>query len=170
MIRKNNELTLTTPEGVLEAIGAKDFRSISKKQLLEFCSQIPNMDPKVALACIEQFPKFADSCRYIIDSFERSLNTVLQDDQLAQSSSIQAYQAALESLQERAKDPTLSIEESRQLAMDMVDIGDKIYMLYKDHQAFADSLHKRHCVMLMTVVLALGSVIGLKLLGNKNEG
>lgn len=36
MIRKNNELTLTTPEGVLEAIGAKDFRSISKKQLLKF--------------------------------------------------------------------------------------------------------------------------------------
>mgnify|MGYP004453393177 FL=1 len=167
MTRKNNELTLTTPEGVLEAIGAKDFRSISKKQLLEFCSQIPNMDPKVALACIEQFPKFADSCRYIIDSFERSLNTVLQDDQLAQSSSIQAYQAALESLQERAKDPALSIEESRQLAMDMVDIGDKIYMLYKDHQAFADSLHKRHCVMLVTVVLALGSAIGIKFLENK---
>lgn len=166
MWKNNAALDLTTPEGVLQAIGAKDFRSINKKQLIEFCSQLPNMDPKVALACIEQFPKFADSCKYIIDSLERSLDTVLQDDQLAQNPSVQAYQSAIASLQERAKDTSLSLDESRQLAMDIVAIGDKIRDLYKDHQAFADSLHKRQCTMLITIVLTLASLLGLKFLGN----
>ena len=41
MFKKKNEIiTLESPEAVLQAIGAKDFRSISKKQIIEFVSQL----------------------------------------------------------------------------------------------------------------------------------
>lgn len=51
--------TLTSEEEVLRRIGAKDFRSLNKKAIIEFVSSIDQMDPQVALAIIEKFPEIA---------------------------------------------------------------------------------------------------------------
>lgn len=50
---------LSSEEEVLRRIGAKDFRSLNKKAIIEFVSSIDQMDPQVALAIIEKFPEIA---------------------------------------------------------------------------------------------------------------
>ena len=54
-MRKNE---LMSENDVKSMLGISDFRSISKDQIIQFVSSIPDMDKEVAIKCIEQFPEF----------------------------------------------------------------------------------------------------------------
>lgn len=49
-----------TEEKVKKLLGVKDFRSVNKKQLIRFVSNLHRMNKDVAIACANQFPKFSD--------------------------------------------------------------------------------------------------------------
>lgn len=47
---------LLTEQEVKEKLGITDFRHLSKSQVIEFVSSIPNMQKDVAIACINANP------------------------------------------------------------------------------------------------------------------
>lgn len=53
-------------EKVLKKLGIKNFRHLSKDKVVEFISMIPDMDPEVAKAAINQFPEFANTMKSIV--------------------------------------------------------------------------------------------------------
>lgn len=121
----------------------------------------------VAIPCINQFPKFVDNAKNIIDALERFIHYTLENDQESEDAVIKTYQEAIEVLKERASDPNISLEEARQLALDITDIADKIATLHKNKQEFAMSLHNKYYAVLMTIVVSSSALLGVKLLGKK---
>lgn len=57
---KNSKKPLNEQK-VLDKLGIDDFRHLSKEKVIEFVSLVPNMEPEVAKAAIEQFPEFSSS-------------------------------------------------------------------------------------------------------------
>lgn len=84
-MKKAPQMLMSESE-VLKKLGAKDFRSLSKKNVIEFISlaSLDKIDPKVATAIIDQFPnvlrmagdlanKQVESFRIAIDSEDKSV-------------------------------------------------------------------------------------------------
>ena len=49
---------LMTEKDVLAKLGVKDFRSISKENIINFASMLQEMEPEVAIKALEQVPEF----------------------------------------------------------------------------------------------------------------
>ena len=49
---------LMTEKDVLAKLGVKDFRSISKENIINFASMLQEMKPEVAMKALEQVPEF----------------------------------------------------------------------------------------------------------------
>ena len=51
---------LMTEKDVLAKLGVKDFRSISKENIINFASMLQEMEPEVAMKALEQVPEFGE--------------------------------------------------------------------------------------------------------------
>lgn len=96
---------LTTPEMILEKIGAKDFRSINKEQIIAFATNLPNMDSDVAKECIKQFPNFKDYATQIVNHYYDLCNTTIEN---ANKHSIEKISLIIDDLRYELKKDNIS--------------------------------------------------------------
>lgn len=62
---------LLTEKEVLEKLNIPDFRHMNKDSLIEFVSNMSEMDPQVALKALEQFPDFAKHLTEIVKDYTK---------------------------------------------------------------------------------------------------
>lgn len=158
---------LLTPADVLQEIGAKDFRSISKKQLMGFVSSIPNMSKEVAIKCIEQFPEYKNHAKNMLEGLTRSFDRAVQANEISAKETIESYRSILNSLQEQLKSKDLSIQEMHEINEQMVEIADKIAAVHKNDQEFLHSLYKYPAMIALVGMLSGAAMLGVKAIKNK---
>lgn len=151
---------MNTEEDVLRALKAKDFRSINKKQLMEFVSNIPNMDKEVAIHCIEQFPNFKEYTNLMVDHFYALCQSAVTDDGKA---GIDAYRAILDDLRELMKDKNISEEERRYVIEQMVEIGEHIENAEKDKRHFKETVLKVAGAIAVVAIGVGGTILGISI-------
>lgn len=66
-----------TEEAVKRALKIDSFRNISKDKVMQFASMIPYMDKDVAIAIINQFPRFADFGQTMVSSYMQICDNIL---------------------------------------------------------------------------------------------
>ena len=118
-----NKYKLTTEQDVLDALGAKDFRSISKQQLMSFTSQLHMMDPEVAKAAIAQFPEFKDASLQIVTQLHDLCEKAIVTDNNA---AIEAYQKILDNLETELHKPFLSKKRKDEIVEQMIAVSQNI--------------------------------------------
>lgn len=153
---------LLTPQDVLGRIGAEDFRSISKEQLISFVSSLPDMDSEVAFKCIEQFPEFKscakDMVGYLNDTCSKAMSN--QKDNL--NKVIDGYQKTIDALNKRLEKPELTLEEEQYIAETIITLGQHMGDLLKEHASFL-----KHLINVVAGVSAFVIGIAAALLGLK---
>ena len=156
------EKTLDTEQSVLNRIGAKNFRSISKEQIISFVTAIPEMDKEVAIKCVEQFPKFADSAVQMIQQLNNACDAIVQENGKKVDKTIDSYRLVLDTLSEQLKEPKIRKKEKEKIIDSMIDVADKIADVNRENQSFL-----KH--VLSTIAAAVGGVATLSaaLLGVK---
>lgn len=117
---------LYSENAVKKALGITDFRHLSKDKVMQFASMLPYMNEKVALACISQFPNYADMAKAMVEQLDKNCEAVLQSNNQSQNQVIKSYQIVLESLSNQIKDENLSSEEKRYINDKMIEVADKI--------------------------------------------
>lgn len=124
---------------VLEAIGAKDFRSISKDQIITFVSSLPKMDKQLAIKCIEQFGNFKDFGTAAISQYYEICNNALNEKP---DKAIEAHREIIRILEKRLHRPFITKKEKQFLIEKIVDEGNKISELQRDSFRFKHSILK----------------------------
>ena len=66
---------------VLEMLGIPDFRHLSKDRIMSFTSALPQMEPQVAIAALQQVPHFADTSLEIMRIYKETVSQMLAEDQ-----------------------------------------------------------------------------------------
>lgn len=91
-----------TEKSVLKALGAKNFRSLSKEQIIEFVKSMSDMDKDVLLKCIDKLPFYAETASKVICSYFDFCDK-LQNSEMSDGDKVElhAYEAIIESCCER---------------------------------------------------------------------
>lgn len=156
---------IKTEQAVLDLIGAQDFRSISKAQIMQFVSEIPNMDKEIAISCIEQFPEFTNYSKEIVSSLFVLYNAAMEDHKVSRKSAIESYQQILDTLKELSLRPNLSVREQQYFIDQSVDIADKIAELHRNNAEFLDTVMKKAGQVGAVALGIAGAILGVKFLG-----
>ena len=160
---------MKTEQEVLDKLGAADFRSISKDQIMTFVSEIPNMDKEVAIKCLEQFPDFKDFSGEIVKNLYVLFDNMAENHKKSKDDTIQYYGKLLDRLDELSKQPDLSVEDQRYFIEKSIEIADKIAELHLQHSDFLKKIIQTGGAVASIAIAAVGSVIGVKFIGKGKD-
>lgn len=110
----------------LNRLGVNNFREISKNNILEFMSTLPEMDHEVAIKAIEQFPEFSKYALGALSNYKETLIPILQDGKGSAQKSCEAYAVTIDSLKPLLEKDDLTFEQKMEVAEKMKEMGDKI--------------------------------------------
>ena len=161
---------LLSESEVLNKIGATDFRSINKKQLVEFISSIPDMDKEVAMKCIDQFPEFQQQATTIVKELYKMCESIDETHKAGQIKAMDAYQSILDSLSRELDKPEISYEQKQELISTMVDVADKIAELQREGDNFLEKVLQIAGLVATFAIGVGGAILGVKIgFFNKNK-
>ena len=86
---------------VLEMLGIPDFRHLSKDRIMSFTSALPQMEPQVAIAALQQVPHFADTSLEIMRIYKETVSQTLAEDQ----ENVQSFNASCDMVLGRTPRP-----------------------------------------------------------------
>lgn len=144
---------------VKQKLGIKDFRHITKDQIIQFMSNIPNMDKELAMKCIDQFPNFTKTATEIVNHYYDICRDSMKE---SYKDSIKAKMLVLESLSKDLESENLSTDDKRYIIEMLVSIADEIEKI--DDKKIA---HNHHVLATAGQVLQLTIVSAAALLGIK---
>ena len=153
---------LLSEADVLNKIGAKDFRSWNKQQIVEFVSSIPDMDREVAIKCIEQFPEFKEQSIQIVKELYDICGKIVEEHRLGMSVAIASYQLILDDLSRQLNKPRLSNKRKDKIVSQMVEVADKIAELQQEHGNVVKEALKMVGVVAIAAISAGAAVLGVK--------
>lgn len=153
---------LLSEADVLNKLGATDFRSINKNQLIEFVTSIPEMDKEVAMKCIEQFPEFKEQSTTIIKELYKQYDSVADSHKAGRAKAMDAYQGILNDLSKELEKSEISKEEKQELIATMVDVADKIAELQRDSDYFLEKVLHWGSGVAMFAIAAGAAILGVK--------
>lgn len=161
---KNSLKRPMNEQKVLDKLGIEDFRHLSKDKVIDFVSMIPNMDPEVAKAAIEQFPEFASTMRSIMVDYKQELETALKQNDDSVKAYYDACNKILDSLDKLLNDPELSTDEKMQIVEKMQEI--QRMMGEKDTE---NKKHLRDMLAIASVVVVTIAGTAITLLGGNSN-
>lgn len=160
-MHKNFPKRYVSEKDVLKALKIKSFRNLSKEKMMEFASMLPYMDKDVALAIIDQFPKFAEFAKTAIESYTQICNSILEKNDKSQTAVIQGYQTILNALEKQLEKPNLTEESRKLITEDMISVADKIAMADERNKRFLLDAVGKIGFYIGGVLLVVGAAIGI---------
>lgn len=160
---------LETEQDVLDRIGAEDFRSIKKEQLIQFVSSLPEMDKEVAMACIAQFPEFRKSANDIIEQLSKTCDSLIADNKDSRDKAIQSYQLILVELQTYLEShKLLSHRKKKEIIDKMVEVADKINEINDKNIQHQNDFLKTIGGIAVAALAIAGAILGVNIT-NRND-
>jgi len=146
-------------EQVMGALGIDNLQSLSQDKMQKFVSMIPDMDRKVAVGMVSQFPSFDQFATDVISQLNRTCDRILGSNDASQRESIEAYKSILNCLQKQVESEGLSFENKQAVIEQMLIIADHIAQKDSENKLFLDQIHKRNVAMGIGMgVLVLGAL------------
>ena len=159
---KKKDLIKTEAE-VLDRIGASDFRSIKKDQLISFVSSIPDMDKEVAIKCIDQFPEFKSQSIEIIEQLNIACDKLLESHKIGRKQAIESYQQILDDLSKQLNKPFITPWQKRAIIDKMIEVADKIANIHENSNNFLKEILRTVGVVSATALAAGAAILGVKI-------
>lgn len=153
---------------VLAKIGATDFRSINKSQLIEFISSIPEMDKETAIKCIEQFPNFTEYANGIIKELYGMLGKATEANKDVQKDAIASHKQIIDELSWLLKKEDITESLQSYIIETMCDEANKIDDLAKEHQLFIKQIVQIAAGAGSAALAIAGAILGVKFLGKRD--
>ncbi|MEZ5085806.1 MAG: hypothetical protein R2722_06045 [Tessaracoccus sp.] len=148
----NNEAALK------EALGIESWRNLSKGKLVDFIAMMPQVDRKVALAVIGQFPRFTDLARAVLEDTARAYESAIDANECNQARMHESRLRILAILEAELNKDLLPEERLRVLD-DIRDMNDKACANDAENKRFVGSLNDKKLLFgLGVVILALGFI------------
>lgn len=151
---------------VKNKLGIDDFRSIKKDKLIEFVSNIPNMEKEVAIKCIEQFPNFKEYANTIVDHFYSLCDSAIKEDK---KEDVVEYQKLLDSLHKILEEPEISEDERHFVIENMVIVAERLEIAVEKHNKFKENVLKIASLVGLCAIAVGSAILGNNMSLPKND-
>lgn len=148
---------------VLDEIGAKDFRSIKKDQIIEFASSIHQMPKEVAIKCIEQFPEFRKNANEVLTTLKGIFSDVMDSNKNLATEEIAACNKILDHLGQELHKPFLSAKTKKHIIEQMVEVAHIIDAAEKSHANLMNKIVHCATALGLAVVGVAGAIVGVNI-------
>ncbi len=148
-------------DAVKRALKIDSFRNLSKDKIMQFASMIPYMDKEVAIAIINQFPKFVDLGKTVISSYMQMCDNILEKNKESQAAVIHGYQTILDALARRMDVESITERERESITEDMISIADKIAKADLQNKKFLDRMGTKVLWGVLGLIGIVGAGIGV---------
>lgn len=160
---------IKTEQDILDEIGAQDWRSIKKEQLINFVTSIPNMDKELAIKCIEQFPNFKDYSQEVIKCLFLIYNDVINDNKQSRNDTIATYKSQIDMLNELSLRENTSPEDKRFFIETSVEISHEIFETHKMNNDLLHKIINSATAVCGGAIMVGGALLGAKIYNDRNK-
>ena len=106
---------IVSEEDVKRLLGIKDFRHLSKKQVVSFISAIPQMDPQVAKEVVDQFPQMANMAVDLAKEYREALDSAIKANDASSKDVAATIDKVIDILSDQLNKGDLTTEERLQI-------------------------------------------------------
>lgn len=145
---------------VLNKLGIEDFRHLSKEKVVEFISMIPNMEPEVAKAAIAQFPEFTSTIKSIMIDYKQTIETAFKNNDDSMKACQDAAKSILKSLNKILDDDNLTHEEKMQIIEKMQEVQKMLNDKDSENKKLIRDIVSIAGVVVISVVGVTATMIG----------
>lgn len=93
---------MLTEKKALKMLGADNFRNLTKDQIIEFISNIPNMDKEIALKCLDNVPFYAECASKVTDAYYKLCDSIFNSKiSETDQAEIDAYKMIMDTCHDR---------------------------------------------------------------------
>lgn len=157
--------TLLTEQDVLNKLGATNFRSVKKEQLVQFISSVPEMDKEVAIKCLDQFPEFRNSANDIIEHLSKTCDSLIADNKDSRDKAIESYQLILSELHLYLQNHRfLSHRKKQQIIDKMIDVAEKIDEINNKNMMHQNDFLKAMTFVATAALAIAGGILGVNII------
>lgn len=156
---KNSKKPLNEQK-VLDKLGIDDFRHLSKEKVIEFVSLVPNMEPEVAKAAIEQFPEFSSVMKSIMIDYKQEIESALNQNDDTVKKYYNACDKILDSLDKLLDDTDLDLNEKMQIIDKMQEVQKMMDEKDSENKKFIRDVLTIAGVVIVTVAGTAISLLG----------
>ena len=153
---------LLTADQVKEYLNIPDFRHLTRDKLVEFVSAIPDMDKKVAIKTIEQFPEFSGYAKVLVAHYATMCDSILKENGSSVQAAMDGYRQTLNVLGELAKAEEIGPADKRFFAEKMVEVADKMAALDTSNKNFLAGMMKHFTWFAGGTLVICLAVLGVK--------
>ena len=148
---------LATEDDVKKLLDIEDFRHITKEKIVQFVSNIPNMEKEVAIKAIEQFPAFKDYGNLMVSHLSEMCDRIIAENGKNAKAVFNAYQKTLDVLAAQLEKKSITAKDRRYFAEKMVEVADKMAAFDADNKNWFAGLVKYGSIV-VGGALMLGAV------------
>ncbi len=115
---------LLSEKEVLRRLGIKDFRHLTKANVLELASMLDKMNPKVARKALDQFPKFVDTAKEMLADYKAILDKRVKENDRSVQAVYNSCNKIIALLQEELYNEKLTFSDKRYIIQKIKDVAD----------------------------------------------
>lgn len=156
------EIRLLTEEQVKKKLGIKDFRSMKKKDIVNFVSAIPDMEPEVAMKVIEQFPEVRKMMVESLRDYRGAVEKSMELDSAESAEVFNSFDMVIEVLSRQLDRDDISPEERTLLINKLAELPIQKGAVRKDGQKFKLDNLKIYAGVFIGAIVGAAVMLGAK--------
>jgi ribosomal protein S17E len=149
-----------TEQKVLERLNIDDFRHLTKDKIITMASMLDEMDPEVAKKALEQFPQFSKEVKEMLNGYKDTLDKNLESNRESVQSYYDSCKTIINSLEKQLDTHNISFEERKYIIEKMVEISDKMGEKDSQNKKFLAAIAGAGATAVCAVVGIFASVLG----------
>ena len=120
----------------LKMLDIPDFRHLTKEKAVQLVSMLDRVDPEVAKAVLEQYPKFAEVVLSTARDWKENVGKALEENGKVTSETIMAISASMNSLNDLIGHDGITAEERAEAADRMIELAKMLNEIDKRNKDF----------------------------------
>ena len=145
----------------LKMLDIPDFRHLTKEKAVQLVSMLDRVDPEVAKAVLEQYPKFAEVVLSTARDWKENVGKALEENGKVTKETIAAVSAAMASLSDLVGREDITPEERSEMADRMIDLAKLLNEIDKRNKDFILKVLGIGSVTLLGLVAMAATALGV---------
>lgn len=158
---------------VLKKLGISDFRYMTKDKVVQFASMLHQMDPRVAMKVLDQFPHYTQLATEMVGIYKDITTKILEANTSSTKPFYDACASIIATLQKELEDDDITSEERTTINRQMIEVAQMLGEKDTENKHFLDTAAKLVWGILAGVGISALAFIGIKvgphLLGRSDE-
>ncbi len=154
-----NEI-MNTEQEVKDYLGIQDFRNVKKDQVIKLVSALGNINPTVAVKCIEQFPEFAKSATLMIQTMSTTCEKAFSAGNEETRQILEIYKPMMDKLSEQFARDDFSETEKEILSRTIVNLGNQLVSIREAGAQERVAIIDRIKNVAISAIAVCGAILG----------